>query len=261
MHSPLILLTNDDGIHAPGLDALQRALSPLGRVVVYAPDQERSAVGHGISLHQPLRVKQLREGWHMVNGTPADCVLLAVRKLLGERPLLVVSGINNGPNLGDDVTYSGTVAGAREAMLLGVPAMAVSMTSYQPRHWDTGGAVARALARRLLDSGLPQETLLNVNVPDLPRADLAGIALTVMGRRTYDDDIIHRTDPRGGDYYWIGGTATLDFEGPDTDLEAVTKGFVSVTPIQRDCTHHTYLAELRQSPPVLGAAPSSGDPS
>ena len=238
MPLPLILVTNDDGIHAPGLHALADALSALGRVRVFAPDRERSAVSHGVSLHMPLRVKPYKEGWYMLDGTPADCVLLAVRALLGERPALVVSGINNGPNLGDDVTYSGTVAGAREAMLLGIPAIAMSMVSYGPRYFETGGEVALRLGRYVLEHGLPDETALNVNVPDLPFDELNGVAITRMGRRHYEDDVVRRTDPRGSDYYWIGGAATNHSPGPGTDLEAVIENKVSVTPLRRDATHH-----------------------
>lgn len=257
MPPPLILLTNDDGVHAPGLDALYRALLPLGDVQVYAPDQERSAVGHGISLHQPLRLKKLRDNWHMVSGTPADCVLLAVRKLLGRKPSLVVSGINNGANLGDDVTYSGTVAGAREAMLLGLPAIAVSNVSYQPTQWETCGAIARLIAQGVLDQGLPEETLLNVNIPDLPLASVAGLALTSLGKRVYDDEIIHRKDPRGGDYFWIGGATDLHSCAPGTDLEAIALGKVSVTPIQRDATRHEALQNLFTPPLSLtGTSPA-----
>jgi 5'-nucleotidase len=247
----LILVTNDDGIHAPGLHALAAALSTLGTVRVFAPDRERSAVSHGVSLHMPLRVKQYKDGWFMLDGTPADCVLLAVRALLGERPALVVSGINNGPNLGDDVTYSGTVAGAREGMLLGIPSIAVSMVSYGPRFFTTGGEVAVRLGRYVLEQGFPAETALNVNVPDLPFDELNGVAVTRMGRRHYEDDVIRRTDPRGGEYYWIGGAATNHDPEPGTDLSAVLENKVSVTPLHRDATHHDALHRLYDPPFTL----------
>ncbi len=251
MSAPLILLTNDDGIHAPGLKALADALSSLGEVEVFAPDRERSAVGHGISLHHPLRVKQLRKGWRSVDGTPADCVLLAVRSLLGRKPDLVVSGINMGANLGDDVTYSGTVAGAREGMLLGLPAIAVSDISYRGDHLETSGAAALAIARFVLEHGLPAETLLNVNVPGLPLEEIAGIAVTSMGRRLYDDEIIHRKDPRGVDYYWVGGSAEPHEPVPGTDIHAVAAKMVSVTPLQRDYTNHGALGLLGKLPTRL----------
>lgn len=250
MSLPLILLTNDDGIHAPGLRVLFDALSPIAEVHVFAPDRERSAVGHGISLHHPLRVKRVAERWHSVDGTPADCVLLAVRKLLGDRPSMVVSGINNGANLGDDVFYSGTVAGAREGMLLGFPAIAVSDVNYRPEHFETSGIVARSVVRYVLEHGLPEETLLNVNVPDLPIENLEGVAITRMGRRQYDDDIIHRQDPRGGDYYWIGGAAQSHPITPGSDLEAIAQNKASITPIQRDATHHPAI-ERFYNPPIV----------
>ncbi|MBI1318654.1 MAG: 5'/3'-nucleotidase SurE [Candidatus Hydrogenedens sp.] len=251
MASPLILLTNDDGIHAPGLHALADSLSKLGTVRVFAPDRERSAVSHGISLHQPLRVKPYREGWWMVDGTPADCVLLAVRFLMEARPALVVSGINNGPNLGDDVTYSGTVAGAREGMMVGVPSIAVSMVSYDPQYFTTGGEVALRLGRYVLEHGLPDDTALNVNVPDVPFEELNGAAITRMGRRHYEDDVIHRTDPRGRDYYWIGGAATNLVSTPGTDIGAVLENQVSITPLHRDATHHDAIARLYETPFTL----------
>lgn len=244
MPKPLILLTNDDGIREPGLELLAEALAPIGDVCVYAPDRQRSAVGHGVSLHHPLRVAELRTNWYMVDGTPTDCVMLAVRALLGRRPDLVVSGVNPGANLGDDVTYSGTVAGAYEGMLLGVPSIAMSDVSYSPRHMDTAAAVAAKLAAYVLANGLPEDTTLNVNVPDVPIADLKGVAITRMGRRTYQDEIVRREDPRGGVYYWIGGSAPSHVREVGTDFEAIEQGFVSVTPLHRDLTNHAVLHRL-----------------
>lgn len=244
MPQPLILITNDDGVYSPGIDALFRALDPVAEVWVFAPDRERSAVGHGISLHLPLRVKQQRERWFMVDGTPADCVLLAIRRLLGRRPDLVVSGINNGANLGDDVTYSGTVAGAREAMLLGVPSIAVSDVSFNPQHWDTAGAMAAKISQYVLEHGLPPETILNVNVPDVPLNQIQGISVTRMGRRIYEDEVLERIDPRGVPYYWIGGAAQDHPFDTGTDLEAVAHNRVSVTPLKRDYTHYDLLPTL-----------------
>ncbi len=243
METPLILVTNDDGIQAPGIELLANALDDCGEVWVYAPDRQQSAVGHGVSLHRPLRVGQYRERWFMVDGTPTDCVMLAVRDLLPRRPALVVSGINPGANLGDDVTYSGTVAGAFEGMLQGAPALAVSDVSYVPKHMQTAGRVATMLARRLLEEGLPPDTTLNVNVPDLPYEDLQGVAFTRMGRRHYEDDIITRQDPRGGYYYWIGGVPS-HVEEDGTDFAAIEAGKVSITPLQRDLTNHHALETL-----------------
>jgi 5'-nucleotidase len=241
----LILVTNDDGIHAPGLLLLAGALGDVGEVVVYAPADQQSAVGHGITLHHPLRVTELRAGWHMVDGTPTDCVMLAVRDLLGRRPDLVVSGINPGANLGDDVTYSGTVAGAFEGMLLGVPAFAVSTASYRPEHMDTAARVAARMALEVLRCGLPPDTMLNVNVPDLPHDALKGAAVTRMGRRDYQEVIVRREDPRGGTYYWIGGDAPGHVAEEGTDFEAIERGQVSITPLHRDLTHHAALNAVR----------------
>ncbi len=241
MTQPLILVTNDDGIAAPGLALLAEALGETGEVVVFAPDRQQSAVGHGVSLHKPLRVHQERDGWFSVDGTPTDCVMLAVRQLLGRRPALVVSGINQGANLGDDVTYSGTVAGAYEGMLLGVPSFAISMVSYHAEHVETAARFAARLARYVGEQGMPPDTTLNVNVPDLPYAQLAGVMVTRMGRRNYQDDIVVRTDPRGRAYYWIGGPDPSHYPEEGTDFQAIEKQMVSVTPLQRDLTNHAML--------------------
>jgi len=245
METPLILLTNDDGIGAPGLAALARALDALGEVWVFAPDRQNSAVGHGVSLHRPLRVEAVAPRWFMVDGTPTDCVMLAVRGLLPRRPALVASGINCGANLGDDVTYSGTVAGAYEGMLLGIPSFAISNASYQPKHWEPAGRVAGRLAGHILKNGLPREVMLNVNVPDGPEEAIAGMSVTRMGRRNYQDEIVERTDPRGGRYFWIGGALPDHYTEPGTDFEAIEANRVSVTPLCRDITAHGSLNSLR----------------
>ena len=241
MNRPLILVTNDDGVRAPGLRLLAEALQAVGRVEVYAPESQQSAVGHSVSLHKPLRVNALEPGWHMVDGTPTDCVMLAVRSLLGERPALVVSGVNPGANLGDDVTYSGTVAGAFEGMLLGIPSIAVSDVSYRPEFMATAARVGAQVARYVLEHGLPEDTTLNVNVPDRPFEKLQGIAVTRMGRRDYHDEIVRREDPRGGIYYWIGGDEPSHIMESGTDFEAIEQGKVSVTPLHRDMTHHAVM--------------------
>ncbi len=233
---PLILITNDDGIHAPGIKALTAALEPLGEVWVVAPDREQSAASHSVSLHRPLRVIENAPRRLMVDGTPVDSVMLATRYILPRRADLVVSGVNQGANLGDDVTYSGTVAGAREGMLLGLPAIAVSNIEYGPKHYDTAAQVAAHLAAIVLAKGLPQETLLNVNVPDLPYGELAGIEWTRMGRRHYEDEILKREDPRGNTYFWIGGSLPDEAAEPGTDVHAVEHKKVSVTPLRRDTT-------------------------
>lgn len=251
MARPLILVTNDDGIRAPGLRLLVDALAPLGDVEVYAPESQQSAVGHSVSLHKPLRVNPLEPGWHMVDGTPTDCVMLAVRSLLGRRPDIVVSGVNPGANLGDDVTYSGTVAGAFEGMLLGLPAIAVSDVSYHPVHLGTAARVGAQIAAHVLTHGLPEDTVLNVNVPDVPYEELRGVAVTRMGRRNYHDEIVRREDPRGGVYYWIGGDEPAHVQESGTDFEAIEQVKVSVTPLQRDITHHAMLHHFYEPPFAL----------
>lgn len=243
MERPLILVTNDDGIASPALEVLAKSLDGLGEVWVFAPDREQSAVGHGVSLHRPLRAKEIRPRWYMIDGTPADCVLLAVRALLPRRPSVVVSGINTGPNLGDDVTYSGTVAGAYEGMLLGFPSIAVSHGGYEPTDYKTAGQCAERIVAEVMKRELPTDTVLNVNVPDVPFAELKGLRITRQGLRKFDDEIVTRQDPRGNNYYWIGGLH-IDTEGqPGTDMEAVKQGYVSVTPLHRNLTHaDAYIA-------------------
>jgi len=237
MERPLVLVTNDDGIASPALEVLAASLEPVGEVWVFAPDREQSAVGHGVSLHRPLRAKQVRERWFMIDGTPADCVLLAVRALLPRRPSVVVSGINTGPNLGDDVTYSGTVAGAYEGMLLGFPSIAMSNGGYEPTDYKTAGRVAEQIVRQVMARKLPSDTVLNVNVPDVSYEELKGIRITRQGLREFDDEIVTRQDPRGNNYYWIGGLH-IDSPGhPGTDMEAIQQGYVSVTPLHRNLTN------------------------
>ena len=244
MAKPLILVTNDDGVQAPELGLLASSLDAVGEVWVYAPDREQSAVGHGVSLHRPLRVTRMKDRWFMVDGTPADCVMLAVRDRLERRPDLVVSGINPGANLGDDVTYSGTVAGAYEGMLLGIPSFSVSDVSYAPSYVGSAARFSAALAREILQHGLPRDTTLNVNVPDLPYDEIAGVAFTKMGRRNYQDEIIERHDPRGGTYYWIGGSEPTHHPEADTDFAAIDEFKISITPLHRDLTNFAALETL-----------------
>ncbi len=243
MIRPLILVTNDDGVASPALGALAEALLPLGEVHVVAPDREQSAVGHGISMHRPLRATAIREHWHSVDGTPADCVLLAIRVLLPRPPDLVASGINNGGNLGDDVTYSGTVGGAYEGMLLGSNAIAFSAVTARPLHTDAAAAAAASIARNVLENGLPPNVMLNVNIPDVPHEQFAGVAITRQGVRRYEDDILRREDPRGRAYYWIGGQGIHE-DSPGTDIEAINQGKISITPLHRDLTDFDALEGL-----------------
>jgi len=245
-----ILLTNDDGLEAHGLKLLEetvRALSP--DVWVVAPELEQSGASHSLTLHRPLRVRKAGEQRFAVDGTPTDCVLLAVNRLLADkRPTLVLSGINAGANLGDDVTYSGTVAAAMEATLLDVPAIALSMV-YSDRdaiHWPTAERFAPELIRRLVAQPWPKNTLINVNFPDLPPEAVAGIAVTRQGRHKIGDQLMERTDPRGRPYYWIGPLRDKDPGLPDTDLAAITEGRIALTPILLDLTNDEALAPLRK---------------
>ncbi len=246
MATPLLLVTNDDGVASPALAALVKSLENVGETWVFAPDREQSAVGHGVSLHSPLRVKRVRERWYMIDGTPTDCVLLAVREFLPRKPDLVLSGINTGPNLGDDVTYSGTVAGAYEGMLLGIPSIAISNASYEPSDYKTAAAFGAAIARHVLEHGAPPDTVLNVNVPDVPYEELQGVSITRQGLREFDDEIVAREDPRGNAYYWIGGFRPSSVPHPGTDIEAIENHRVSVTPLHRDLTNFKALEILKQ---------------
>jgi 5'-nucleotidase len=237
---PILLVTNDDGVHAAGLAALAQALDDLGDVYVLAPEREQSACGHALTLHRPLRVELVRERWYAVNGTPSDCVNLGVLGFLPERPVLVASGINHGTNLGDDVTYSGTVSAAMEGLLLGVPSIAVSLVP--GGDFAEAGRAARLVAARALVEGLPPKTLLNVNVPAKPPR---GMRVTRLGHRVYSGRIVEQIDPRGRTHYWIGGgePAWELLEG--SDMSAVNEGLVSVTPVHLDLTSQRGLVEMR----------------
>jgi 5'/3'-nucleotidase len=244
----VLLVTNDDGIHAAGLAALAHALTDLGEVHVIAPEREQSACGHALTLHRPLRCDRLADGRVSVNGTPSDCVNLGVLGFLPERPVLVVSGINHGANLGDDVTYSGTVSAAMEGTLLGVPSLAVSLVS--GGEFEHAAAIARLIATRVLVSGLPPKTLLNVNVPaGVPR----GLRFTRLGHRVYSDKIVEQVDPRGRTHYWIGAGEPRWEALEGTDMGAVHEGFAAVTPLHLDLTNHAGLAQMADWPDGLNA--------
>ena len=245
-----ILVTNDDGVSSPGLLALKQALEPVGRVSVIAPDSNRSAIGRGITIHNPLHVEDVRlaDGSPALatDGTPVDCVRLAMLGLLdGGPPDVIVSGINLGVNLGDDVTYSGTVASAMEATLQGIPAFAISVAGNEGVDFGAASACARRLAREVLRRGLPQDTLLNINVPNLPLNVIRGWAVTRQGRRVYSETVVRKTDPRGNAYYWIGGASCTWRRDAETDYEAMEKGWVSLTPLHLDLTNHRALDEFR----------------
>lgn len=240
-----ILVTNDDGVGAPGIKALARALAPLGEVYVVAPDREQSASSHALTLQQPLRLNPIEERVWSVTGTPTDSVLVAVHCVMSaEPPDLVVSGINAGPNMGDDVTYSGTVAGAFEGTLLGIPSMAISLGTLEaPFHYETAAVWAARLARQLLARPMPPKTLLNVNVPSVPPDEIKGLRLTRLGHRVYRETISEKTDPRGKPYFWVGGYAEWAPE-ENTDIQALRAGYVSVTPLNLDMTDYKLLIEM-----------------
>jgi 5'-nucleotidase len=237
---PRILVTNDDGVYSEGLHALADALRPLGDVVVVAPLGEASAIGHALTIARPLRLERLRDGVHSVDGTPADCVNLAIVHVLQGLPELVVSGINKGYNLGDDVTYSGTVGGALEGALLGVPGIAVSLErTRDPFDFGPAAAATERIAAQVLRQGLPPRTLLNVNVP---RGPLHGIRVTVQGQRNHVTRVAASVDPRGRPYYWIEEGEDTYADGARADHVAVRDGYVSVTPLQPDLTAHSVLS-------------------
>ena len=242
-----ILVTNDDGIHAVGINILAEALAAIGEVAVVAPDRERSAVGHALTLHHPLRAELLAPNWFAVDGTPTDCVNLGIHSLLDFKPDVVVSGINRGANLGDDVTYSGTVSAAMEATLMGIPAFAVSLvTGGEGEHYRSAALFAGKLAREINERGLPLDTFLNVNVPDLPADKLREPLFTSQGRRRYEGTIIDKVDPRGRNYYWIG-TADLNFQEIEgSDYVAVSRGHISITPLHLDLTNYQSFGLLKE---------------
>lgn len=251
---PLILLTNDDGVRAPGLQALRRELCKTGRVVVFAPDSERSGTSHAFSLRRPLKVTWLDRTTASVGGTPTDCVMLAVRGLLKERPAMVVAGINHGPNLGDDVTYSGTVAAAMEGTLLGIPSVAISAASWRDCRFDVASVFARHLVALVLERGLPHNTLLNVNVPNLPLEEVRGVRITRLGKRIYRDVILKKVNPRTGrTSYLIDGEDPGWEKGRNTDFEAMERRMISITPFHMDLTAHGHLKGFRRWERDLGA--------
>ena len=246
-----ILVTNDDGIHSPGIHMLAEALSELGEVHIVCPDRERSAVSHSFTMHSPLRIRKVRDRVVILDGTPTDCVMFAILGYFEGKPDLVVSGINNGPNLGDDVIYSGTVAAAHEGKIMGIPSFALSLncrfsddSDPAARRLDTAGRFALYLARHVLTHGLPPSTFLNVNVPNLPWDQLRGVRVTKLGQRVYNDSIIWRKDPHGKDYFWIGGEEPSWVPESGTDFEALERNLVSITPLGQSLTHFTTMHDL-----------------
>lgn len=246
MEKPLILVTNDDGVYAPGIRALHEAVSSLGEAVIVAPERDNSAVSHSLTMNRPLRVVQLADNIHTIDGTPTDCVTIATNKILGRKPDLLVSGINPGSNLGDDISYSGTVSAAIEGTMYGIPSLAFSLGGGPPFDFEVAAAVAWKLASMALAMHLPPKSLLNINIPPLPAAEIHGIRFTCQGRRRYQDAIQEIFDPRGRTHYWIGGGTVHWSGGEDTDEQAIRQGYISVTPIQLDLTNHDGLAYLER---------------
>ncbi len=251
---PLILVTNDDGISSQGIKVLAKTLKSAGDVYIAAPETEQSAVAHALTLHRPLKSEKVSKNKYYINGTPTDCVIIAVKKLLSEKPDILVSGINNGANLGDDITYSGTVAAAIEGTLLGIPSIAVSLV----RDDSNGDAFrgnasilksaaefAKDTALKVIKKGLPADTLLNINIPNVK--NIKGVKITKQGKRVYDNGIKELSDPRGKECYWIGGGLPQWEAGENTDIEAVNMGYISITPVHLDLTNYAALDYLREN--------------
>ena len=240
-----ILVSNDDGYFSPGIMLLAERLGRFGEVIVVAPERDRSGASNSLTLDRPLTVRRAANGYHFVNGTPTDCVHLAVTGLLDRLPDLVVSGINLGANMGDDTIYSGTVAAATEGYLLGIPSLAVSLASRAGAHLETAARVAVDLVERFARTAPAQAVLLNVNVPDVPLEALAGVEVTRLGKRHKAEPVMRIETPRGETAYWIGAAGDAQDAGPGTDFYAVAHGRVSLTPLQVDLTHHGQLELVR----------------
>ena len=240
-----ILISNDDGYLAPGIQALAEALAPIADITVVAPDSNRSGASNSLTLDRPLSISKAANGFYVVNGTPTDCVHMALTGLLEHRPDLVVSGINNGQNMGDDTLYSGTVAAATEAYLFGIPAIAFSQVNHGWVHLDAAAATAREIVLRRFDM-LAAPYLLNVNIPNLPLDQLGALTPTRLGRRHHSEPVVRAHDPRGREIYWIGAPGAGRDAGPGTDFYATAQGQVSLTPLQVDLTHKDQLAKLAQ---------------
>jgi 5'-nucleotidase len=241
----LILCTNDDGYLATGLQVLAEAARSVGEVHIVAPDREQSASSHSLTMHFPLRARRVDERTSNIDGTPTDCVALAVGALLERRPDFVLSGVNHGPNMGEDVLYSGTVAGAMEATILGIPAVALSYTGRDPEAIrDFGPLIGRLLEKIVVRDDFPAETLLSVNLPAIPAAEVKGVRVTRLARRVYMDSLTRARDPSGKEYFWIGGGDT-EWKAPEgTDFWAVNNGYISITPLHLDLTNYRLLGEV-----------------
>ncbi|MGE5397949.1 MAG: 5'/3'-nucleotidase SurE [Chitinophagales bacterium] len=245
------LLTNDDGWHSKGIQVLAAALKEIADISIVAPDRERSATGHSITVFKPLMVAKidrpdLAPEVYTVSGTPVDCVKMAVSTLLKEKPDMVISGINNGPNLGTDVLYSGTVSAAVEGVIMGVPSLAVSLASYKPdEDYEFSARFTRAICRQLINDGIQKDILLNVNIPAIAREQIKALRITRLGKRNYENTFEERKDPRGRHYFWLGGDVVQEDQEPDSDVTAVAEGYISVTPIHFDLTDYRIINEFR----------------
>ena len=241
-----ILLSNDDGYLAPGLTILAESLKKHGQVTVAAPDRNRSAASNSLTLQRPIRARIAENGFYKIDGTPTDCVHIAITGLLDDEPDMVISGPNDGPNMGDDVLYSGTVAAATEGRFLGYPAIAVSMCSFDPQHFASASKAIDVLLNQLSRSALPQNTILNVNVPDLPWHEIKGFQATRLGARHKSEGVVEQKDPRGESIYWVGPAGDEQDAGEGTDFYATRNGYISVTPLQIDLTRYDSLPKLNQ---------------
>ena len=240
-----ILLSNDDGYFAPGLAILAESLAPLGTVTVVAPERDRSGASNSLTLDRPLTVRRAASGFFYVNGTPTDCVHLAVTGLLDDLPDIVISGVNYGANMGDDTIYSGTVAAATEGFLLGIPSVAVSLVAAGNDNYRTAARIAADIAQRFKDKPLGQHALLNVNVPDVAYEELRGIEITRLGKRHKAEPVVKATTPRGGTVYWVGAAGGAQDAGEGTDFNAIARTVASITPLQVDLTHYAQLQAVR----------------
>lgn len=241
-----ILLSNDDGYFAPGLLALAEALDGLGEIVVVAPEQNRSGASNSLTLDRPLLLKKSASGFYFVNGTPTDCVHLAVTGMLDGLPDIIVSGINHGANMGDDTIYSGTVAAATEGFLLGIPSLAISLASHDGRFFDSAARITRKLVEKFIANPIKEPILLNVNVPDIPYDSIKGTEVTRLGRRHKAEPVVKMTSPRNETVYWVGAAGAAADAGPGTDFDAIERGMVSITPLQIDLTNVAQLPMVRR---------------
>jgi 5'-nucleotidase len=239
-----ILLSNDDGYLAPGLACLAQALKSLASLDVVAPERDRSGASNSLTLDRPLRLRRGENGFHYVDGTPTDCVHLAVTGLMEHQPDMVIAGINRGANLGDDVLYSGTVAAAMEGRFLGIPSIAVSLVGHRATHFDTAADIVVRLVEQLRREPLPADTILNVNVPDLPPSEIAGVEATRLGHRHQAEPVVRAADPHGNPVYWIGAPGVEADAGPGTDFSAVRQNYISITPLHVDLTRYTALDQV-----------------